>query len=43
MDLTIETFKQEIAEAIKAYDKYVVCIDKVPAECTESLNSPIIF
>lgn len=32
-------FKHEIAEAIKAYDKYVVCIDKVPQDCEGSLKS----
>jgi len=41
MDLTVETFGKEIEEAIKAYERYVVCIDKVPEECGESLNSLI--
>jgi len=35
----VDTFKHEIAEAIKAYDRYVVCIDKVPEDCEASLNS----
>lgn len=39
MDLTVKTFEQELADAIKAYDKYIVCIDKVPEECGESLVS----
>jgi len=39
MDLTVETFESEILDAIKAYDKYVVCIDKVPEDCKESLLS----
>lgn len=34
-----DTFKQEIAEALKAYDKYVVCLEKVPEECEASLRS----
>ncbi len=37
--MTVDTFKHEIAEAIKAYDKYVVCIDKVPEDCEASLKS----
>ncbi len=28
-----------MAEALKAYDKFVVCIDKVPEECETSLRS----
>ena len=39
MDLTVETFQTEIAEAIKVYDKYIVCLDKTPEECLETLNS----
>jgi len=37
MDLTVETFRAEIAEALKAYDKHVVCIDKTPEECNQAL------
>jgi hypothetical protein len=37
--VTADTFKHEIAEAIKAYDKFVVCIDKVPEDCEASLRS----
>ena len=32
-------FKQELAEAIRAYDKYVVCLDKTPDRFEESLVS----
>ncbi len=32
-------FKQEIAEAWKAYDKYIVCLDKTPEQCEASLVS----
>ena len=39
MDLTVETFQQEIAEAVKTYDKFVVCLDKTPEECMASLVS----
>jgi hypothetical protein len=37
MELTVETFHAEIAEALKAYDKHVVCIDKTPEECNQAL------
>jgi hypothetical protein len=37
--VTIETFKREIAAAVKAYEKYIVCIDKTPDDFKESLNS----
>ena len=37
--MTAETFKPEIAEAMKAYEKYVVCIDKTPDEFHTSLIS----
>lgn len=39
MDLTVEIFKQEIQEALKMYDKYVICIDKTPEDCEASLVS----
>jgi hypothetical protein len=39
MDLNIETFQAEIAEALKAYDKHIVCIDKIPEECKDALVS----
>lgn len=32
-------FKQEMADALKAYEKYIVCIDKVPDDCEASLRS----
>ena len=32
-------FRQEINEAIKSYDKYIVCLDKVPEDCAQSLES----
>jgi hypothetical protein len=35
--VTVETFKPEIAEALKAYDKYIVCLDKTPDECEAAL------
>ena len=37
--MTLETFKQEIADAVKAYDKFIVCLDKTPEDCEASLRS----
>jgi len=37
--MTIETYKREIAEAAKAYERYIVCIDKTPEDFIVSLNS----
>lgn len=37
--MTAETFRQEIAEAMKAYEKYIICIDKAPDEFHTSLVS----
>ncbi len=37
--VTAETFRQEIAEAMKAYDRHVVCLEKVPDEFHSTLIS----
>ncbi|HEV2393763.1 MAG TPA: hypothetical protein VG146_15525 [Verrucomicrobiae bacterium] len=37
--MTVETFRPEIIEAIKAYEKYIICIDKVPEGFEASLVS----
>ena len=37
--MTIETFKREITEAAKAYDKFIVCLDKTPEDFTAALGS----
>jgi hypothetical protein len=37
--VTVETFKPEIAEALKAFEKYIVCLDKTPEDCEASLVS----
>jgi hypothetical protein len=37
--VTPETFKREIAEALKAYQKYIVCLDKTPEQFEDSLAS----
>ena len=39
MDLSVEMFRQEIAEAQKNYDRFVVCLEKTPDQCEESLRS----
>jgi hypothetical protein len=37
--VTVETFKPEIAEAMKAYERHIVCLDKTPDEFQASLVS----
>ena len=37
--MTAETFKREISVAVKAYDKYVICVDKTPDDFEASLLS----
>lgn len=37
--VTIETFKKEITEAAKAYDKFVVCVEKPPDDFATALGS----
>ena len=37
--VTIETFKKEITEAAKVFDKYVVCLGKTPEDFAASLGS----
>jgi hypothetical protein len=37
MDLTVELFKPEIVEAVRNFEKHIVCIDKTPDECEKSL------
>ena len=41
LGVTIETFGPELAEAMKAYEKYVICIDKTPEQFEASLISLI--
>ncbi len=40
--MTAETFKKEIADAVKAYDKYVVCLGKSPEEFEAALASLMV-
>jgi hypothetical protein len=37
--MTVDTFQHEISEAVKNYDRYVVCLQKTPQEFAEVLNS----
>jgi hypothetical protein len=37
--VTADTFKEEMTEALKAFDKYIVCLEKTPEECASSLSS----
>lgn len=39
--MTAETFKPEIQDALKAYEKYVVCLDKTSEDCHASILSLI--
>ncbi len=37
--MTIDSFKREIAAAVKAYDKFVVCLEKTPEDFEAALVS----
>lgn len=37
--VTNETFKKEIAAAVKNYDKFIVCLEKSPEEFEASMKS----
>ncbi len=37
--MKVEDFSAEIAAAVRAYDKYVVCVDKTPEQFLKSLES----
>jgi hypothetical protein len=39
MELTVAMFRSEIEEALRSYDKYIVCLDKTPEDCRASLES----
>ena len=40
--MTVETFKPETTTALKAYEKYVICIDKTPDQFQASLISLLL-
>jgi len=37
--MTVDTFKGEIDEAVRNYDRYVVCLQKTPEDFAASLTS----
>ena len=37
MELSVKTFRAELAAALQNYDKYIVCLDKPTPDCKESL------
>lgn len=39
MELTPEMFEEEMSAALKTYDQCVVCLEKSPDECRDSLDS----
>ncbi|MGB0578693.1 MAG: hypothetical protein ACPGVU_03225 [Limisphaerales bacterium] len=39
MELSVDMFDEEIAEAMKSFDNFVVCLDKAPDDCAVSLQS----
>lgn len=39
MDLSADTFQEEILEAQKAYDKYVICLEKPTDDLKSDLSS----
>lgn len=40
--MTVETFKPEITSALKAYDKYVVCLEKTPEQFLAVLEALMV-
>jgi hypothetical protein len=37
--VTVDTFQQEISDALRAFDKFIVCLEKSPEECEATLRS----
>jgi hypothetical protein len=37
--VTVDLFKQEIVDALKAYEKFIICIDKTPEDFEASVRS----
>jgi hypothetical protein len=37
--MTVETFKREITDAVKNFDRYVICLQKTPDEFEATLTS----
>ncbi|MCX7888037.1 MAG: hypothetical protein N3B01_12395 [Verrucomicrobiae bacterium] len=39
MSLKVEDFHRELGEALRRYEKYIVCIDKTPDQFLKSMQS----
>ena len=39
MELNVDTFQAEILEALRTYERHIVCIDKTPEDCKAALVS----
>ncbi len=39
MKLTPDMFEKEVSDAVSAFDRHIVCLDKSPDECRSSLDS----
>jgi len=39
MEMTVDLFEKEIAEALLNYERFIVCLDKTPQQCRDSLVS----
>jgi hypothetical protein len=37
--VTVDLFKQEIADALRAYERFIVCLDKTPEDFDGSVRS----
>lgn len=37
--MTVDLFKQEIADALRAYERFIVCLDKTPEDFDGSVRS----
>lgn len=39
MELTVDSFRAELAVALKSYDRHIVCLEKLPDDCEATLRS----
>ena len=37
--MTVDAFKRELAEAVKNYDRFIICLQKTPDEFEAALQS----
>ncbi len=38
MDLTLSTFRPEMIEALRVFERHIVCLEKTPEDCEESMK-----